>query len=250
MPPRAVVVGLPRDKQLATAGRHAGGVVGAAAGQRQEAKQHEVDERQQEPFENRAGLLQREAADEGGPGGVEKRHAPGDGVGSGRDVGVEKYEDVVPRSRGQLPAGMLLAAPAGWQRFSTDEPHAAVFPRESLDDRPGAIGRIIVEDHQLEIDVAAGKDVAGEPFDRGGLVAGRHENGDAGRGRCPLWPRGTRENPQVGGGQQGRQGCQGDCDDRERADHGCCHRHTVSLPPWDTSNASPRIHAPQRRTRS
>jgi hypothetical protein len=156
-----------------------------------------VNEREEEPFEERPGFLTREAARETGSGGIEERNRSRDRIGLRPDVDIEKQPGLEPRGLCELPAGVLLAAPAGWERRAAHEPHAGILGGQPLDDRTGAVGRVVVENHEFEIDAAAGEHVAGQPFDHSGLIAGRHEHGDRGEWSMFLGPWCAAECPEI-----------------------------------------------------
>jgi hypothetical protein len=86
---------------------------------------------------------------------------------------------------------MLLAAPAGRQGVSGDEPQPWVGVRDLTHDLRRAIRAAVVEDHEFHVDAFARQHVGAEPADRGLLVAGRHEHRDA-RPRPASLPRRSR----------------------------------------------------------
>jgi hypothetical protein len=240
-------------EELAAAGPHAGRVLAAARGQRQESQQHEVDQRQQQPVEERAGQLERKAAHEIGPRRLQERAAAGDRFRIDRDVGVEEEQDVPTGSVRELAAGVLLATPSGGKRPAADEPDAGIGRRQGLDDGGGRVAAVVVENDQFEIDAATGEHSPARPFDAGRLVPGRYEHRDPWRRSIGGRPGRAGEVPQVGGRQQGRHKGQQERHEGQQA-HGE-RRHgeipsPAASPPCEASKRSPRHHADSRRTQS
>ena len=71
------------------------------------------------------------------------------------------------------------------------------------DDPRGVVPAVIVEDDQLEVDVAVGEHGGGEPTDDLRLVAGRDEHRDPRRRSPGGWPRRASEEAEVGERQPG-----------------------------------------------
>ena len=191
------------DEQLAAAGRQSGAVVGAGDRQREVTEKHEVDQREEEPVEEAAGLLMREATGQIDTPRVEKSHGACHGVRLEGDVGIEEEEDVVTGRLRELKAGVLFAAPSGRERLTTDESHPRIFGGEVGDDPRGVVPAVVVEDDQLEVNVAVGEHGGGEPADDLRLVAGRDEHRDPRRRSPGGWPRRASEEAEVGERQPG-----------------------------------------------
>ena len=123
-------------------------------GDRQEAEQDEVDQRDQQLFEQTPTVswcgipLARSA-----PDSLEKSGHASEGVGGQPDVGVEEDEQGMTGLLGQHPAGVLLAAPAGGKLGRGDQTHPIVGLGQLTHDRGGPVFRVIVQDDDFELDV-------------------------------------------------------------------------------------------------
>ena len=91
-----------------------------------------MDQRQQQPIEQRARLLPGKAAGQIDAAFIEEGDRTGHAVAPERHVGVEKEEDFVAGGLGQLPTGVLLAAPSGGKGRARHEPHARIGTGQRL----------------------------------------------------------------------------------------------------------------------
>ena len=196
-----------------------------------------MDEREEEPIEEAAGLLAGESARQIDASCLEEGDRPCQGIRLEGDVGVEEHEEIVARRLGELPAGVLFAAPAGGERLTAEQPDARIGDGKGRDDRRGLIPAVVVEDHQFEVDIAVGKNGGGEPADHPGFVAGRHEDGDPGGARARRRSRGAGEEPQIGERQQRRQAGQRQARKGPPGqDHRRCSGERGGRLPWEGSN--------------
>ena len=112
-----------------------------------------MDHRDDEPFREGPGFLTREAAGEPdlGPLRHECRHAA-QRIGRQAHIGIDEDQQRVPRQMGKMPAGMLLARPAGRKRRRLLHPDAGIGDGTHDIRRP--VGRVVVEHDDFQINVA------------------------------------------------------------------------------------------------
>src|SRR4051794_35716157 len=125
--------------------------------QRQEAEQKKMHQRQQKSLIKRAHFLTRKSADNLRVAALQKSGHPREPVRLQSDVRIEKDENLARSEPGQRKARELLTAPTRRQlgcRFQAEPGITAHLSNDAA--RP--IFRVIVENDQLEINIAARKD--------------------------------------------------------------------------------------------
>jgi hypothetical protein len=101
------------DEELAAARGERGVNAPPHLGDRQEAEQHKVNQRDQQLFQNSQGFLMRDSTRQVGSRFFKKSGHARQRVGRHAHVGVEEDEQGMAGLLGQHPASVLLAAPAG-----------------------------------------------------------------------------------------------------------------------------------------
>jgi hypothetical protein len=138
-----------------------------------------MDDWDDQLLHERSRLLEGDTTDEIGRGLLLKGHHPRQSRRAQAHVGVEEEQQIRGRFLRQVPAGERLAAPAGRQLRSVQQPHARIGRGELANDRGGRVVGMIVEHDDLEIDVLACQhSLDGRP-DRPFFVPRRDENRDA-----------------------------------------------------------------------
>jgi hypothetical protein len=172
-------VGPPLDQeQLAAGGAEARLRGRPHPADRQVAKQQEADHRHGQQLADRARLLARHAAHE--------RHAGIAGVADQRrrrvrlqaHVGVDEQQVRTPRGLREALAGVVLARPSRGAAAAPLQPHARVHRGVGAHDLGGAVGRVVVHDHDLDRHAPASPRRRERVADVDGLVAGRDQDRD------------------------------------------------------------------------
>ena len=137
-----------------------------------------MNQRNEQTLAQRAEFLARHAAGQGGVAALHETGHPRESIRREPHVGINEYQQRMPRAFGQDETGVLFAAPAGGQRGRGFEADPSIASRQFADDRGGAVGGMIVQHDDFKVATAIGQ----HRLERGAnvllFVAGGDENAD------------------------------------------------------------------------
>ena len=124
---------------------------------REETQQNEMNQRNEQTLAQRAKFLARHAAGQGSTAALHETGHPRESIWGEPHVGIDEYQQRMPRELRQDETGVLFAAPAGRQRRRGFEANPVISSREFADDRGSAVGGMIVQDDDFKVATGVGQ---------------------------------------------------------------------------------------------